>query len=101
MLDTTQTVNWKEHIASVLESRFAAADAKHLVQYGERLMEQKAWSSDKEWLNQLILEGLAQLDEEEPQWTYIAASLYLELLYFQASQNRGYNFEDKYGSFYS
>ncbi|PAD20239.1 ribonucleoside-diphosphate reductase subunit alpha [Terribacillus saccharophilus] len=101
MLDTTQTVNWKEHVAAVLESRFAEADAKHLIQYGERLMEQKAWSSDKEWLNQLILEGLSQLDEEEPQWTYIAASLYLEQLYFQASQNRGYNFEEKYGSFYS
>ncbi|MGG1595981.1 ribonucleoside-diphosphate reductase subunit alpha, partial [Terribacillus saccharophilus] len=50
--------------------------------------------------NQLILEALSNLDEEEPDWTYIATQAYLRKLYREASKNRAYDADERYGDFY-
>ncbi len=49
---------------------------------------------------QLILESLSYISIEEPDWTFVAARLYLNKLYEEASNNRGYSTENQYGSFY-
>ncbi|WP_226670108.1 ribonucleoside-diphosphate reductase subunit alpha [Metabacillus litoralis] len=51
--------------------------------------------------NLLILEGLSQINEHEPEWTYFCAQIYLSKLYKDAAANRGYNKEKKYGNLYN
>lgn len=50
--------------------------------------------------NLLILTALENIDISEPDWTYIAARVYLRSLYKQASRNRAYEAGKKYGDFY-
>jgi ribonucleoside-diphosphate reductase alpha chain len=50
--------------------------------------------------NLLILEGLSKINEQEPEWTYFCAQIYLTMLYKEAATNRGYDKKQKYGSFY-
>lgn len=45
--------------------------------------------------------ALNQVSIEEPNWTYLAAQLYLHKLYQEAARVRGYDVTLKYGSFYS
>jgi ribonucleoside-diphosphate reductase alpha chain len=49
--------------------------------------------------NLLILEGLSNINEQEPEWTYFCAQIYLTKLYKEAAANRGYDKNQKYGSF--
>ena len=48
----------------------------------------------------LINTALENVDESSPQWTYVAAKAYLARLYKQASRNRSYDADEKYGDFY-
>ncbi|MGN7939376.1 ribonucleoside-diphosphate reductase subunit alpha [Metabacillus sp. 22489] len=50
--------------------------------------------------NLLILEGLSRINEQEPEWTYFCAHIYLKKLYKEAAANRGYDREKQYGDFY-
>jgi ribonucleoside-diphosphate reductase alpha chain len=49
--------------------------------------------------NLLILEGLSNINEQQPDWTYFCAQIYLTKLYKEAADNRGHSKEQKYGSF--
>jgi ribonucleoside-diphosphate reductase alpha chain len=51
--------------------------------------------------NLLILEGLSNINEQEPEWTYFCAQIYLTKLYKEAAANRGFDKNQKYGSFYN
>lgn len=48
----------------------------------------------------LIDSALENVDESSPQWTYVASKAFLLQLYKQASRNRSYDAEDRYGDFY-
>ncbi|TDL31480.1 ribonucleoside-diphosphate reductase subunit alpha [Jeotgalibacillus sp. S-D1] len=48
----------------------------------------------------MILASLDQISIEEPDWTYLAADLYLDRLYDQAARTRSYEPDQPYGSFY-
>lgn len=48
-----------------------------------------------------LLYSLDHISMDCPNWTYLAANLYLQELYLEAAVNRGYNQEKKYGDFYS
>jgi ribonucleoside-diphosphate reductase alpha chain len=48
----------------------------------------------------LINTALENVDEAEPEWTYVAARAFLIRLYKQASRNRAYDAKEKYGDFY-
>lgn len=51
--------------------------------------------------NELALHySLNKISMDQPNWTYLAAQIYLNQLYAQAAANRGYNKEQKYGDFY-
>ncbi|WP_010531458.1 ribonucleoside-diphosphate reductase subunit alpha [Lentibacillus jeotgali] len=52
---------------------------------------------DKDHLIKLALENI---DEANPDWTFVAARLYLQTLYEQAAENRGYDDTRQYGDFH-
>ncbi len=53
----------------------------------------------EKFTNLLIIEALANISESEPDWTFLAAHVFLEKIYHEASQNRNYN-QPGYGDFY-
>jgi len=58
--------------------------------------------SEKESASKVALHyALDQISMESPNWTYLAAHLYLRELYHEAASNRGYEQEKKYGDFYT
>ncbi|SFP61044.1 ribonucleoside-diphosphate reductase subunit alpha [Salibacterium halotolerans] len=48
----------------------------------------------------LALNASERIDRTEPDWTYVAAGIYLRRLYKEASKNRAYDTDEKYGSLY-
>ncbi|MDI3089832.1 ribonucleoside-diphosphate reductase subunit alpha [Priestia megaterium] len=56
--------------------------------------------TDEKVANVLILAALEGISMEEPDWTYVAADVYLNELYRKAADNRSYDKKEKYGSFY-
>ncbi|MBU3572076.1 ribonucleoside-diphosphate reductase subunit alpha [Priestia aryabhattai] len=56
--------------------------------------------TDEKVANVLILAALEGISMEEPDWTYVAADVYLNELYRKAADSRGYDKKEKYGSFY-
>lgn len=48
----------------------------------------------------LIKNAIENIDEANPDWTFLASRLYLKGLYKQAAANRGYDSNKKYGDFY-
>lgn len=48
----------------------------------------------------LIKTALENVDEAEPHWVFVASKAYLYSLYKEASKNRSYDAELKYGDFY-
>ncbi|WP_035712562.1 ribonucleoside-diphosphate reductase subunit alpha [Salibacterium aidingense] len=48
----------------------------------------------------LALNASERIDRNEPDWTYVAAAIYLRKLYKEASKNRAYDTDQKYGSLY-
>ncbi|WP_431190670.1 ribonucleoside-diphosphate reductase subunit alpha [Metabacillus flavus] len=82
----------------------AGKDFHHLdlLTFTERLIEAVAARdtyTEKQMKNLAILEGLANISELEPDWTYLCARLYLDELYSEAAKSRGYDKSAKYGSF--
>ena len=72
-------------------------------EYLEKIMTVLEYKSDytkEELVNLLILSAVERISADEPEWTYVAATIYLDSLYEKASQNRGYDLKLKYGSFY-
>jgi len=50
---------------------------------------------------QLILECLSYINIQEPDWTYVAAHLFLDKLYEEAGKSRGVPVDKRYGCFYT
>src|SRR5699024_6849949 len=48
----------------------------------------------------LIKNALENIDEANPDWTYVASRIYMNELYNQAAYNRNYDVTLKYGDFY-
>lgn len=57
-------------------------------------------TSNKKVNDTLIQTALENIDEANPDWTYAAARIYVGNLYKEAAANRGYDENEKYGSFY-
>ncbi|MBS4173135.1 ribonucleoside-diphosphate reductase subunit alpha [Bacillus sp. FJAT-49736] len=99
--NTVNTTRWKDYILGFLEQRAEPNEGfRPVYQFSLQLMEQKPLISEEEWIQQIILDCLSRLNEDATFWTYEAAYLYLEYLYYKAAQNREYSHEDKYGDFY-
>ncbi|RFU64309.1 ribonucleoside-diphosphate reductase subunit alpha [Bacillus sp. V59.32b] len=62
--------------------------------YKERLIASLSYRdsiTNEQLTNQLILEGLANISEFEPDWTFVCSRIYLQKLYREAQQNRMLN----------
>ncbi|WP_429993360.1 ribonucleoside-diphosphate reductase subunit alpha [Metabacillus fastidiosus] len=73
-----------------------------LTSYIERIdqtIKQREQYTTSQLTNLLILEGLSNITESEPDWTYFCSQIYLKQLYNEASVNRKYDAGKKYGSF--
>lgn len=56
--------------------------------------------SEEKMIDILIKNALENIDEANPDWTYVASRIYMKGLYKQAANNRQYDPESKYGDFY-
>ncbi|WML60473.1 ribonucleoside-diphosphate reductase subunit alpha [Neobacillus sp. PS2-9] len=90
----------QEELDSVLESinqaeqkfNIDASDfKKHINQLG---------GTDTDVNKQALFYAVNQIALDQPDWTFVAASLYLQELYCEAAKNRGYESTKKYGKFY-
>ncbi|WHY92323.1 ribonucleoside-diphosphate reductase subunit alpha [Neobacillus cucumis] len=55
---------------------------------------------EKEQTQQALMYALNRIAMDQPNWTFVAARLYLQELYREAARNRGYSQEEQYGDFY-
>lgn len=58
-------------------------------------------SSDQEAHQEALFYSLNRISIDQPNWTYVAANLYLEELYRKVATNRNYCTKEKYGNFYN
>lgn len=94
----------REEFAALIEQAAAGFGRLSLDEYVERVWQllSRKESVTVEQLHQTaILEGLSYIDEEEPDWTFVCARLYLQQLYREAARHRGYDERKRYGDFYS
>lgn len=71
--------------------------------YEEKVVETVAAKenmTDEKIANVFILAALERISMDEPDWTYVAAHIYLQELYRKAAANRKYDQAERYGSFY-
>ncbi len=57
-------------------------------------------ASNEKVVDILTKNALENIDEANPDWTYVASRIYMKDLYNQAAKNRNYDAEVKYGDFY-
>ncbi|RFU62045.1 ribonucleoside-diphosphate reductase subunit alpha [Peribacillus glennii] len=100
--DGSRNLFSEERFASSLEETFR--DFPHLdgQTFKQRLLTSFSFKDSltiSQITNQLILEGLSNISEFEPDWTYVCARFYLQQLYREAKYNRHCKSGD--ASFYS
>lgn len=57
-------------------------------------------SSQEKIIDKLVKNALENIDEANPDWTYVASRVYMQGLYDEAARNRNYKAVIKYGDFY-
>ncbi|WP_312094426.1 ribonucleoside-diphosphate reductase subunit alpha [Niallia sp.] len=82
-----------------LEKDFQHLDFQPLKNRAKQYVEKKNEIKEEEFVHQLILESLSYMDENSPDWTYVAARLLLNDLYRQAKENRDTNDQNAYTHF--
>jgi len=78
---------------------FEGLDVERYTERAIRALEGKTLQADHVY-ELLTMHALDMLKAEEPDWTFVATALYLNRLYLDASRNRGYAPEERYGSLY-
>ncbi|BBW96983.1 ribonucleoside-diphosphate reductase subunit alpha [Geobacillus icigianus] len=94
----------REEFARLVEQAAADFVRLSLEEYEERvwqLLSRKEMVTFRQLYQTAILEGLSYISEEEPEWTFVCARLYLQQLYREAARHRGYEERKRYGDFYS
>ncbi|MED4300207.1 ribonucleoside-diphosphate reductase subunit alpha [Geobacillus stearothermophilus] len=94
----------REEFARLVEQAAADFVRLSLEEYEERvwqLLSRKEMVTFEQLYQTAILEGLSYISEEEPDWTFVCARLYLQQLYREAARHRGYDERKRYGDFYS
>src|SRR5690625_1899405 len=72
-----------------------------ITQYIEKAKRTVPEEATTEKMNDVIVQhAIENIDEANPNWTFVASRLYLQGLYEKAAKNRGYDSVKKYGDFY-
>lgn len=70
-------------------------------EYKEKAIRTISSETSKEQIVDILTKNaLENIDEANPDWTYVASRIYLKNLYSQAAKHRNYKAEAKYGDFY-
>jgi ribonucleoside-diphosphate reductase alpha chain len=92
-----------EKLTSFIKSAAADFPALNTDDYISRLIttiESRKSYTVSQINNLLLLEGLANISEHEPDWTYVCSRIYMQQLYKEAAINRNYPSNQNYGCFY-
>lgn len=91
-------VNWQQLVQE--EANGLSLDLTNYETKIERLIEDNM--SNQALFELLINTALENIDETEPNWTFLASRLYIKQLYQEASMNRNYTLDSTngYGDFY-
>ncbi|WP_400241626.1 ribonucleoside-diphosphate reductase subunit alpha [Niallia sp. JL1B1071] len=84
-----------------LEKDYYHLDFQPLKNRAKQYVENKHAIKEEEFIHQLILEALSYLDENSPDWSYVAARLLLNDLYRQGKENRHSTNQNAYTNFYN
>ncbi|MUK88687.1 ribonucleoside-diphosphate reductase subunit alpha [Ornithinibacillus sp. L9] len=96
----TETKSVHENVITFLEHN-ASGLSLDLEAYKEKALRQI--TNDVSWENAmdiLVKNALENIDEANPNWTYLASRIYLQELYRKAAFNRDYDYDGRYGSLY-
>ncbi len=83
-----------------LEKDFQHLDFQPLKNRAKQYVENKQEINEEEFIHQLILEALSYMDENSPDWSYVAARLLLNDLYRQGKKNRHSTNQNVYANFF-
>ncbi|MED1471091.1 ribonucleoside-diphosphate reductase subunit alpha [Bacillus salipaludis] len=85
----------KEYVSEVIQQAAEQyrLDTAELVQIIQE-------APQKEQTQQALMYALNRIAMDQPNWTFVAARLYLQQLYLEAARNRGYSPGEQYGDFY-
>ncbi len=96
MMKISSVTNVEETIREA--SKGLAVEVEPLIMRASQMIDHDTTGAQiKDMLVKLALENI---DEANPDWTYVASRVYLTELYEQAATNRGYDARKKYGDFY-
>ncbi|WP_040203522.1 ribonucleoside-diphosphate reductase subunit alpha [Neobacillus jeddahensis] len=93
------SVNLDSEMSSVHKAIKSAAESYNLDTV--QMLEKVARLEEAAQYEQSLLYALHQISMEEPNWTFLAAQLYVDELYRQVAETRGYPHDKKYQDFYS
>src|SRR5699024_5275240 len=96
-MSKVQTVaNWKEWIQGIADGLQV-----DLTDYEAKLERTVRGDETEQQLTTLLVKNaLENIDEANPDWTYVASRLYVKQLYREASYNRGNPVDNTYGNLY-
>ncbi|QST00643.1 ribonucleoside-diphosphate reductase subunit alpha [Pontibacillus sp. ALD_SL1] len=83
------------------KNEYPHLDVEQLREIADHFIQTKGLESYHQLYNEVILKGLDQMDEEEPDWTFVCSRVYAQYLYEQAALHRHYTKEETYPDFYS
>lgn len=89
-----------ENQISQLSCRFPHLDFDQYQEKINRSVKANLHISKEQIINLCILSAVEKISSTEPDWTFVAAELYLYRLYVQCAKSRGYSEKEQYGSFY-
>ncbi len=83
-----------------IEEDFSHLDITSFRDMIHHIEKTKSPDSNQQFYHEIILKGLDQMDEYEPDWTYVCARIYAQSLYEQAHENRNHKDSTRYPDFY-
>ncbi|GAE36266.1 ribonucleotide reductase [Halalkalibacter akibai JCM 9157] len=101
-MNSTEPLNMDQVTGNMieLEQLFPELDFSFYREKVGQAVRSKVNISDDQISQLLVLSAVENISMEEPQWTYVAASILLKQLYKKAACSRQYEASIRYGSFY-
>jgi len=100
MFTQEKNVTEVETILQKVEKEFPHLDIATFREEINHISETKSTSTIHQMYHEMILKGLDQMDEHEPDWTYVCARIFAQSLYEQAKKQRNHEVSTPYPNFY-
>ncbi|WP_036843042.1 ribonucleoside-diphosphate reductase subunit alpha [Pontibacillus marinus] len=100
MFTQEKNVTEVETILQKVENEFPHLDIATFREGVNHISKTKSTNNIHQLYHEMILKGLDQMDEHEPDWTYVCARIFAQSLYEQAKQQRNHDSSTPYPNFY-